>query len=78
MTLGPWVDLGDTLRFDFAFRLNKLACGMMLVVAMIGALVHVFSLGYMKDDAGKPRYYAGLVALHVLDERDRPRGRTSR
>ncbi|MGI8602665.1 MAG: NADH-quinone oxidoreductase subunit L [Verrucomicrobiales bacterium] len=56
----PWIDFGDTLRFDIAFRLNKLGTGMMVVVAVVGALVQIFSLGYMKDDSGKPRYFAGL------------------
>ena len=32
----------------------------MFIVAFIGTLVHIFSLGYMKDDEGKARYFAGL------------------
>jgi NADH-quinone oxidoreductase subunit L len=55
-----WVDLGETLRFDIGFQLNRLSTGMMIVVAVIGSLVQIFSLGYMRDDAGKPRYFAGL------------------
>jgi NADH-quinone oxidoreductase subunit L len=33
---------------------------MLFIVTFIGALVHVFSLGYMKGDDGKARYFAGL------------------
>ena len=33
---------------------------MILVVTLIGFLVHLFSLGYMKEDAGKARYFSGL------------------
>ncbi|MCL4104638.1 UNVERIFIED_CONTAM: hypothetical protein GTU68_004592 [Idotea baltica] len=39
---------------------DKLAKGMMFIVTFIGTLVHIFSLGYMKDDEGKARYFAGL------------------
>ena len=33
---------------------------MLLVVTGVGALIHIYSLGYMNDDAGKSRYFAGL------------------
>jgi NADH-quinone oxidoreductase subunit L len=33
---------------------------MMLVVTGVGFLIHVFSVGYMKDDVGYPRYFAYL------------------
>ncbi|MBP6784276.1 MAG: NADH-quinone oxidoreductase subunit L [Verrucomicrobiales bacterium] len=61
----PWINLGDgapgeTFRIDIGFQLDGLSRGMMLIVTSIGFLVHLFSLGYMKDDAGKSRYFAGL------------------
>ena len=41
--------------------MDPLAMRMMLVVTGIGLLVHIFSLGYMKDDASNlSRYFAGL------------------
>ncbi|MFN0125121.1 MAG: NADH-quinone oxidoreductase subunit L [Verrucomicrobiales bacterium] len=58
--LTSWIDLGPSLQLDIGFNINPLATGMMLVVTFVGALVHVFSLAYMKDDAGKARYFAGL------------------
>ena len=57
---GNWIDLGDALRLDISFKINRLATGMMLVVTFIGTLVHLFSLAYMKEDAGKARYFGGL------------------
>ncbi len=40
---------------------DALAIKMMLVVTGIGTLVHLFSLGYMRDDTSNhSRYYAGL------------------
>ena len=34
--------------------------GMMFIVTFIGMLVHIFSLGYMKDDEAKPRFFGSL------------------
>lgn len=56
----PWIQLGDGFRFDVGLYLDGLGRGMMLIVSSIGFLVHLFSLGYMKDDKGKSRYFAGL------------------
>jgi NADH-quinone oxidoreductase subunit L len=33
---------------------------MLLLVSGIGALIHIYSLGYMRDDEGKSRYFAAL------------------
>jgi NADH-quinone oxidoreductase subunit L len=33
---------------------------MILVVTGVGALIHIFSVGYMQDDPGYPRYFAYL------------------
>ncbi|MGH7718624.1 MAG: NADH-quinone oxidoreductase subunit L, partial [Gemmatimonadaceae bacterium] len=43
-----------------AFQLDQLAMVMMLVVTGVGTLIHVFSVGYMRDDPGYPRYFAYL------------------
>ncbi len=48
------------LNLDIALRNDALSRGMMIVVTGIGSLVHIFSLVYMKDDAGKARFFAGL------------------
>lgn len=54
-----WINL-DSLKLPIEIKLDGYSQSMMLVVTFIGALVHVFSLGYMKDDAGKARFFAGL------------------
>lgn len=56
----PWINLGEHLSLTIGFQLDALSRGMMLIVTSIGFLVHLFSLGYMKDDAGKSRYFASL------------------
>lgn len=40
--------------------IDRQSRGMMFVVTFVGLLVHLFSLGYMKTDAGKARYFGGL------------------
>ncbi|MDF1811741.1 MAG: NADH-quinone oxidoreductase subunit L [Verrucomicrobiales bacterium] len=58
----PWIDLGeDALQVDIGLKVDGLSQGMMLIVTFVGFLVHLFSLGYMKDDEGKSRYFGGLA-----------------
>ena len=59
---GPyWTWLAtSSLRVDVALHLDQLSMIMMLVVTGVGALIHVFSVGYMRDDPGYPRYFAYL------------------
>ena len=54
-----WMPVGD-LQIDAAFQLDQLSMVMILVVTGVGALIHVFSVGYMRDDPGYPRYFAYL------------------
>src|SRR3989449_10720031 len=51
--------VGD-LRLDFALQFDQLAVVMVLVVTGVGALIHLFSVGYMHEDAGYARYFAYL------------------
>ena len=54
-----WATIGD-LHLQIGIKLDQLSTGMMTVVTGVGALVHIFSLSYMKDDAAKNRYFTGL------------------
>lgn len=54
-----WIEIG-ALSVSFGFLINDLAKLMLFVVAFVGFLVHVFSLGYMKDDPDKARFFGGL------------------
>jgi NADH-quinone oxidoreductase subunit L len=54
-----WMIAGD-LVIDAALQVDRLAVVMMLVVTGVGALIHLFSVGYMRDDPGYPRYFAYL------------------
>ncbi len=54
-----WMPVGD-LQIDAAFQLDQLSMLMMLVITGVGMLIHLFSVGYMQDDPGYPRYFAYL------------------
>ena len=54
-----WMPVG-ALNIDFAFQLDQLSMVMVLVITGVGALIHVFSVGYMREDPGYPRYFAYL------------------
>ena len=49
-----------SFQLDFGYLFDPVGKNMMFIVAFIGFLVHVFSVGYMKDDDAKGRYFAGL------------------
>ncbi|MCB1224553.1 MAG: NADH-quinone oxidoreductase subunit L [Verrucomicrobiales bacterium] len=54
------IDEGKTLNIWIAAILDRQSAGMMFIVTLIGLLVQVFSLAYMKDDDAKPRYFGAL------------------
>ena len=54
-----WMATG-TLTVDAAIQLDPLSMVMMLIITGVGFLIHVFSVGYMKEDPGYPRYFAYL------------------
>lgn len=54
-----WMPAGE-LQIDATFQLDQLSMMMTLVVTGVGTLIHLFSVGYMQDDPGYPRYFAYL------------------
>lgn len=54
-----WLNLPQ-FKVPIGVTISQLEKLMLLVVTGIGLLIHVYSLGYMKDDVGKSRYFAGL------------------
>lgn len=54
-----WIKMsGWELRFGFL--IDGPARLLLFVVSFVGFLIHVFSLGYMAEDAAKSRYFGGL------------------
>jgi len=58
-TFFDWMVTGD-LRISWAFQLDQLSMIMVLVITGVGTLIHIFSIGYMRDDPGYPRFFAYL------------------
>ena len=58
-TLFRWMPVSD-LKINAALQLDPLSMVMVLVITGVGALIHIFSVGYMQDDPGYPRYFAYL------------------
>src|SRR5437660_8921596 len=55
-----WIDFPGIFTVPFGFVLDNLSRMMLVLVSGIGALIHIYSLGYMRDDEGKSRYFAAL------------------
>jgi len=60
LELTPWIDVRPLLYVPLGFVLDELSKTMLVLVSGIGALIHIYSLGYMRDDEGKSRYFASL------------------
>ena len=54
-----WLTL-DPLNIRIGYFYNDMAATMLFVVSFVGFWIHVFSVGYMKDDENKGRYFTGL------------------
>ncbi len=59
VTLWSWMPVGK-LQLNLALQVDQLSTVMLLVVTGVGSLIHLFSIGYMRDDPGYPRYFAYL------------------
>src|SRR5213082_1613959 len=55
-----WIDFVGVFRVPFGFVLDNLSKTMLVLVSGVGSLIHIYSLGYMRDDEGKSRYFAAL------------------
>ncbi len=58
-TLSSWLSFGG-FSFPLELYFDKLSAVMCLVVTGIGALIHIYSIGYMSDDESRPRFFAYL------------------
>ncbi len=56
---GAWIQAGD-LSVSFGLVIDSLSGVMCLVVTGVGLLIHIYSTGYMKGDAGYYRFFAYL------------------
>ena len=54
-----FIDSGE-LQTSWALRIDTLTAVMLVVVTTVSGLVHLYSIGYMADDDGRPRFFAYL------------------
>ena len=65
VNLWRWLPVG-ALQIDFGFQVDQLSTVMILIVTGVGSLIHLFSVGYMKEDPGYARYFAYLNLFVVF------------
>jgi NADH-quinone oxidoreductase subunit L len=67
IVLFNWITSGD-LDIHWGLKLDTLTVVMMLVVTVVSAMVHVYSIGYMHHDPGIPRFmsYLNLFTFFML------------
>ena len=56
-TLYTWMTLGD-LKMEIGFLVDGLTAMMMCVVTFVSLMVHIYTIGYMKEDEGYNRFFA--------------------
>jgi NADH-quinone oxidoreductase subunit L len=54
-----WLRIGS-FTVSLGVKFDDLAALMLFVVSFVGFFIHVFSLGYMRDDSAKARFFGGL------------------
>jgi len=65
--LYTWMTVGD-VRMEIGFLIDRLTVMMMLVVTFVSLCVHIYTIGYMKDDPGYQRFfsYISLFTFSML------------
>ena len=58
-TLFSWIPVG-VLRVDFGAHIDALSICFVLLITGVGALIHVYSIGYMADDPERRRFFSYL------------------
>jgi NADH-quinone oxidoreductase subunit L len=56
-TLYTWLVV-EGVKFEIGFLVDSLTVMMMLVVTSVSLMVHVYTIGYMRDDPGYNRFFA--------------------
>jgi NADH-quinone oxidoreductase subunit L len=57
--IGNWFTSG-ALKVDWSLRIDTLTAVMLVVVGTVSSLTHLYSIGYMRDDPSRPRFFAYL------------------
>jgi NADH-quinone oxidoreductase subunit L len=52
-----WLESGD-LRLEVGFLIDNLSATMMAVVSFVSWMIHIYTIGYMRDDPGYQRFFS--------------------
>ncbi len=65
--VASWISF-DSINIDWAIYVDQLTSIMFVLVAMVSAVVHIYSLGYMADDENLPKFlsYLSLFTFFML------------
>ena len=60
--------VSDGIRFEVGFLVDELTATMMMVVTFVSLIVHIYTIGYMRDDPGYQRFfcYISLFTFSML------------
>jgi len=66
-TVYTWL-VSDGIRFEVGFLVDELTATMMMVVTFVSLMVHIYTIGYMRDDPGYQRFfsYISLFTFSML------------
>jgi NADH-quinone oxidoreductase subunit L len=66
-TIYNWMTVGS-LKMEVGFQIDSLSAMMMCVVTFVSLMVHIYTIGYMKDDEGYNRFfsYISLFTFSML------------
>ncbi len=56
-SLYTWLEVG-AIKFEIGFMVDSLTAMMMLVVTFVSWMVHIYTVGYMRDDPGYNRFFS--------------------
>ena len=59
IVLATFIGSGD-LHAEWALRIDALTAVMLVVITTVSAFVHLYSIGYMSEDPGRPRFFSFL------------------
>jgi NADH-quinone oxidoreductase subunit L len=59
IVIATWINSGS-LDVNWSIKVDALSSVMLVVVTLVSALVHIYSIGYMSHDPHKPRFMAYL------------------
>ncbi|MFC4853993.1 NADH-quinone oxidoreductase subunit L [Actinophytocola glycyrrhizae] len=63
VSMFDWIPV-DQLQVEFGLRIDPLSISFVLLITGVGALIHIYSIGYMADDPDRRRFF-GYFNLFV-------------